>query len=396
MIERIGELACVVEAALGLARDGASEPCVERGRQLWREVAGHGDRLDQDSRENVAERRAVERESPGQALERDGAERPEVGAQVDRVGALRLLGAHVRRRPEDLAHLGASARPARELRDAEIDELRDLVVVLAGEEDVLGLQIAVDDSHGVRAREASRDLSDDTEGGGDVELADELEARRQVFADEPLHRDERNALPEVVVEDADDMRALDLRDRPRFEREAGSVACLARGLGAHELHGAADVERQVLGEPDGAHGPTAQLAHELEAVGDDASGGGVHARRAAAPGEEEPSQRIPRASRTDRASRELERARTMRRSAETAATVRSVLPQPNVATQPLRSRVISIIVGRKPHARNTRWAASLLTIVDRTILGAPSASRAETMASTSNRPTPARRASAET
>ncbi len=239
-------------------------------------MARHGHRLEQDACEDVAKRRAVEREAPRQALECDGTERPQVGAKIDRLGAASLLRAHVRGRAKNLAHLSAATGAPLELRDAEVDELCHLVVVLTSQEYVLGFEVAVHDPCGVRARKSARDLRDDATGGRHVEPLDAMEAHPQVFADEPLHRDEGNAVPEVVVEDADDVRTLDLRDRARLEREARRVDWLASRLGGHEFHRAPHVESQMLREPDRAHGPAPELAHELEAVGDDASGCRVH------------------------------------------------------------------------------------------------------------------------
>ena len=47
------------------------------------------------------------------------------------------------------------------LGDAEVDELGDLVLALAREEDVARLQIAMDDAHGVRLADAARHLAED-------------------------------------------------------------------------------------------------------------------------------------------------------------------------------------------------------------------------------------------
>ena len=102
-----------------------------------------------------------------------------------------------------------------------------------------------------------------------------VQPRRQVLADQELHRNERNAVPEIVVEHPDDVRALELGDGARLEREARGVVRLARGLGGHELHGAAHVERQVMREPHGPHGSAPQLAYELKAIGEDAADFGV-------------------------------------------------------------------------------------------------------------------------
>ena len=91
---------------------------------------------------------------------------------VDLAQAARLLGRHVEGSADDRARLGARRHRAAaralpvdllELRDPEIEHLGDLVVVVrrADEEDVLGLQIAVDDPLLVRAPRARADLAED-------------------------------------------------------------------------------------------------------------------------------------------------------------------------------------------------------------------------------------------
>ena len=113
----------------------------------------------QISSTSVPDRLALERPPPEQALERDHAQRPDVGAEVDGLHALRLLGAHVVRRAEQRAgpRLGDRRHAEaddRRLRDAEVEHLGQLFLLVLDEEDVVGLQIAVDDADLVRARDA--------------------------------------------------------------------------------------------------------------------------------------------------------------------------------------------------------------------------------------------------
>ncbi len=77
----------------------------------------------------------------------------EVGAAIDgHAGG--LLGAHVRRRPEDHAHLGQRSGVAGldHLRDAKVDEFEPWPVLGLADEDVVGFEIAVHDAAAVRMR----------------------------------------------------------------------------------------------------------------------------------------------------------------------------------------------------------------------------------------------------
>ena len=127
-----------------------------------------GHRRGADLHEEIADALALEGQDAGHAFVRDDAERPEVGAVIDVAQAARLLGRHVVGRAEHGARLGAAREPlfARgrlDLRDAEVEHLGDLVVVVrrADEEDVLRLQVAVDDARVVRALQRAADLPDD-------------------------------------------------------------------------------------------------------------------------------------------------------------------------------------------------------------------------------------------
>jgi hypothetical protein len=138
------------EAVLGVDRhralDGVGEALREARHSLRDRLVVAVVDLEDERRERL---RFV-RPAPRQALVEHHADRVEVRARVDVLHAERLLRRHVVRR----AHRRAGARLvaliralAEELRDPEIEELgrrRPLLVEL--DEDVLGLEIAVDDA----------------------------------------------------------------------------------------------------------------------------------------------------------------------------------------------------------------------------------------------------------
>ena len=99
--------------------------------------------------------RRDERHATGQAAIDHRAERVHVRAMIDRLAA-GLLGRHVRGRAD---HATLGQRPGRvgELRDPEVEHLPDAVV---GEEQVVGLEIAMHDARGTRELEHAADLLD--------------------------------------------------------------------------------------------------------------------------------------------------------------------------------------------------------------------------------------------
>ena len=85
----------------------------------------------------------------------------------------------------------------------------------------VGLEVAVNEARGVRLGERARDLGDDADdvsaGRGDRAA---LEAMVEILALEVLHRDVRRAVPDAVIEDLHDVRALELRGGLGFALEA--------------------------------------------------------------------------------------------------------------------------------------------------------------------------------
>jgi hypothetical protein len=181
------------------------------------------------------------------------AERELVRARVDHHPA-QLLGRHVRRRAHDRAHLRlgqrhrrappdqrvvelempGGARVARRARQAEVSDARAPLFV---DEDVLGLQVAVQDALRVRRREASAGLDRDRQ-----RLVRRASLRRPPRAERRalhvFHRDEHVVLERPHVEDGDDVRVRELRHDLRLAQQPRGPfgRCVVRAR-AQELHG---------------------------------------------------------------------------------------------------------------------------------------------------------------
>src|SRR5262249_17038019 len=150
-------------------------------------------------------------------------ERVDVRARIDRLTA-RLLGRHVIRRSEH--DPGArELRSTDDLRRAEVDDA-DLVFWClsrhtTNEEDVLGLEVAMDDVRRVTRGGSFRDFLRDPNRDARWNRPARTKARRERFAVEDLHHEVRDAVFELAeVVDGDDARMFDRRGRLRFLHEA--------------------------------------------------------------------------------------------------------------------------------------------------------------------------------
>jgi hypothetical protein len=172
-----------------------------------------------------------------------------------------LEGHEERRAAHFLADVG---RVAEHLGDAVVEDLGDDgAVVLAREEEVLGLEVAMDDGLGgaagflvaVGGVEACGDLLEQAQGFVDTERALLAHAGGEGLAFEQLHHEVGRLarLVETGVEHLDDEGAVDAGGDLGFELEL-----LARAGDAHDVR-KKELERhpafggQVLGFEDGAH-----------------------------------------------------------------------------------------------------------------------------------------------
>jgi hypothetical protein len=144
----------------------------------------------------------------------DDCERPDVRAAVDRSRA-RLFRAHVGDCSDRLVQI--AVRRAVNLGDPEIENLRRPI---GQEDDVGGLDVAMDDPRFVRVSESARHLLRDRKGFIEREAA-AVEARLQRFAIVERHGDEQLSvlgLPDLV--DRADARVIEGGGGARFSDES--------------------------------------------------------------------------------------------------------------------------------------------------------------------------------
>jgi len=90
-----------------------------------------------------------------------------------------------------------------------------------------------------------------------------IHPRGEVFSDQSLHRDVRDALRgHTVVEDLDDVGALRARRECRFSLEASARLLLHRVFTNDEFDNDLGLQLLVLGEPNSSHSASTQRSNE--------------------------------------------------------------------------------------------------------------------------------------
>jgi hypothetical protein len=277
--ELVGELLRRLEALLDVPVQRAVEPRLERGRQVRPVAHGVGQLGARDLRERHRDALLGRPHGPrGEALVHDAAQRPEIGPVVDRALAAHLLGAHVGGRPEHRPF----AREARlrlaplvdrrvELREAEIEDLgEELALLVVREEQVFGLEVAVDDAGGVRAREAAAGLRGHRERHAHVDRALVGHPLVERLALEQLEHQERAPVVEAprVVHVAD-VGAADGGGGARLAEEALDDDDARGQLLREDLDRDTLADVDVLGLVHGRHPPAAELPRDAVLAGDD-------------------------------------------------------------------------------------------------------------------------------
>ncbi len=194
---------------------------------------------------------------PGQELVEHRAEREDVGAGVDSQ-PLDLFRRHVVRGAHHLAGLGHVRRSL--VNQTEVENLH--LSVLA-DMDVRWLQVAMDDSPGVREAEAVRDLLHDAEDliHGDGRAA--LDELLQVLALEQLHHHVEVPLLFDEVIDGDDIGVVEPGGVSRLALEAlHEIGVGAESLG-DDLDRDVTVQDGIVAFVDLTHGPFANLPDDV-------------------------------------------------------------------------------------------------------------------------------------
>ena len=253
----------VVRSLVGIAREAAEQQRFEvRGQPrdpLARRDRRRGQWLEQELRLALG----VEGQHTAHHLVDDDRERVDVGAPVDPDSA-HVLGRDVAGGAKKLLIQG-ERRLTGQLGDTEVGQLHVLRLgvgfVLLHEEDVLGLEIAVDDAHLVRTRQRARHLHADARGAWPREAAALDVGKQRVTLDE-LHHEIRDAVGLADVGDLHDILVVDAIDGARLAEEALAVLGDQRELGPEDLDGAEARDQLVAREVDDGHAAGAEAPDE--------------------------------------------------------------------------------------------------------------------------------------
>ena len=240
-----------------ILRQGSRDGVGNLGRRVGSRVGERLWRRGEMGRDHRLRRGAGERREPGEHLVTHHRQGVQVRPRVDVPLPGRLLRRHVAGRAQRQTRVrepAAAARFGERPRHAEIREDR----VAAQQQDVLGLDIAVDHPLGVRLRERVGDLVQDPHRVGDGQPA---------FARQPvpqrLPRHERHDVEQQVVsragrQDGEDVGMLQVRGELDLLLEPRG-AHFARELGWEQLDDNLAVQRRLGREEQATHAAAAQL-----------------------------------------------------------------------------------------------------------------------------------------
>ena len=246
----------------------------QRGSQGCRHVGGHGrpqgfdrQRLSRhDLRDDALRRRGGEGRLTAEHLVQYAAEGVDVRAAVEMPVAHRLLRAHVLGRADGHARFGQPLLPVRRGEgegDAEVGNDRMPLV----QQDVRGLDVAMDDALAMRVIERARERGRVAYSlrNGKVLLPGEPVLQR--FARDERHHVEGGSVHLPGVDQAEDVRVLQVRGGPDLGEESlgpdGGGEVRPQHLD-RDCSLVADVAREV----DGGHTADTQLALDLIAAGE--------------------------------------------------------------------------------------------------------------------------------
>ncbi len=281
LLEVAGQVAGRSVAVGRILAEAALDDPAQRRRRGGIELGDRLGFLADDGRERLDRGLLLEGAPAGGHLVENRAERELVGAKVRGLAA-RLFRRHVADRPENHARARAGAgecrelrarvlRRDRELRETEVEDLREAVLV---HHDVFGLQVPMDDPDLVGLGEALGDLRRDREEAAQRQRPRGEELAQRLSLDQ-LHRDEERAVRLADVVDGQDVRVIQRGGRAGLLLEARAGLAIAGDVGGKDLDGDLPAEPGVASEVDLPHSSGAERGADLVGT-EPASGGQRH------------------------------------------------------------------------------------------------------------------------
>jgi hypothetical protein len=213
---------------------------------------------------------AEERHPPGEALVEDETQRVEVGPAVELLPA-HLLGRQVLRRAHH--HVGTReivTVDAEAFGNAEVGQ-QDATV--RSDQDVAGLDVAVNQPGAVRGVERRGDARTDVNGEICAETVLLVEQLSKALAVDELHDDGESTAVAVGVFDrvidGHDVGMTQLGDRDRLTAEPLGDNWIGRECRLQQLHGDLPGQRQIGRQPDLGHATLREPSFQLVTLGED-------------------------------------------------------------------------------------------------------------------------------
>ena len=237
---------------------GAIDDLLEARRQVGPDRAQARRLVVEDLVDQARVRRPGEGQAPGEQVVEHDPEGVDVGLVGERL-LLQLLRRHEGGRP-DVDEIGAGC--VGEHRDPEIG---DFDLEIRGDQDVGGLDVAMDDAVPVHVLQGAADLEDHL----DHFIGRQKVLRRRVVCErlpaDVLHHDVAQRLLDRHVEQLDDVGVAELADQRGLVQEERAVAPLqSRGAGLRErLDGDVAPGEGIFREIDDARGAEAQLLDDV-------------------------------------------------------------------------------------------------------------------------------------
>src|SRR5205085_3823847 len=156
------------------------------------------------------------------------------------------------------------------LGDAEVNDLDPVPAVVAGDDNVFRLDVAVNDADRVRRFERPASLADDACNALDGHRAVAFQQLAHGRAFDQLHDQEgRVAGGDAVIHDVDGVRVADQAGGARLALEAFGDLRVGGELRAQDFDGDLFADADVAGAIDVAHATGAELPFDLVLVGED-------------------------------------------------------------------------------------------------------------------------------
>jgi hypothetical protein len=254
-----GEVGRRLVASLAVLLHAAVEQANELRRQRRR--LGRQLRLVAEDRGQTLERRlATEGAPPRQHLEEHRPQREQIAPGIGLLAG-RLFGRHVADRAEHCARLrmeaerrrirsrDSEAHPGKQLGEPEIEDLDPPV---AGDEEVRGLQVAVNDPRSVGGRETERHLACDPHGFPPTERL-LVEARVERTAVEQLRDEERYAIALAEIVQHEKIRMVDPSGGSCFAFEALAGVGVGKRRRRQHLDGDVALDARIVRPVNLAH-----------------------------------------------------------------------------------------------------------------------------------------------